>query len=249
MYYDYELKYPASNITFYVGKGKGRRASYHTMRNKKGCWTDNRYKDNVIRQILNTGADPLIEYVFYTEEENIAYNFEEMLIKKYGRRLFDEKGILTNICESSRPPHSVYSTERKEKYRKRMIGNTLALGRIQTTEEKAQRGNTLAESYKTGKRQVTDKMREASRIAHTGKIVSEETRKKQSIIAKNRPPLSKESIEKSKKTKIERGVLPPNRKKITIDGITYNSIREAAVSLVITEYKAKNLSDEYSKKI
>ena len=249
MYYVYELKYPESNITFYVGKGKGRRAAYHTMRNKKGCWTDNRYKDNVIRQILNTGVDPLIEYVFYAEDENIAYDHEEALIKKYGRRLFDENGILTNICDSSRPPHLEYSKERRDKYRERMIGNTLATGRKQSEEEKLRRGNTLSESYKTGKRQITDRMRESSRITHTGKIVSEKTRKKQSISASKRAPRTRESIAKASKTRIDRNVPAPNRKSITINGIRYNSIREAATMLRITERKAKNLSDEYSKKV
>ena len=225
MYYVYKLKYPESNITFYVGKGKGRRAAYHTMRNKKGYWTDNRYKDNVIRQILNTGVDPLIEYVFYTEDENIAYDHEEALIKKYGRRLFDENGILTNICDSGRPPHLEYSKERKDKYRERMIGNTLNTGRKQSEEEKLQRGNTLLESYRTGKRQITDRMRESSRITHTGKIVSEKTRKKQSESARCRAARPGTAI--------------------IINGIEYASIAQASKILGVSGFFCKKMADNY----
>lgn len=247
MYYVYELKYPESNIAFYVGKGKGRRAAYHTMRNKKGCWTENRYKDNVIRQILDTGNEPIIEYVFYSDNEDTAYAFEEYLIKRYGRRLFEENGILTNICESSRPPYSIYSEERKEKYRLRMFGNKLASGRKQTKEEKERRGNTLAESYKTGKRVVTQKMKDTSSITHTGKINSRETRDKISNAQRGIKD-GPRSEEVKLRMKIQRNNNPPpNRKSIIINGVTYQSIRAAAREFKISEYKVKMLSDENSK--
>lgn len=250
MYYVYELQYPATKIPFYVGKGICRRALYHTMRNKKGYWTDNRYKDNVIRQILDTGCDPLIEYVFFTEDENIAYNKEEELIKKYGRRLFEECGILTNICDSSRPPHGIYSEERRELYRQRMIGNTISKGRTQSDIEKEKRSESLIEAYKSGRRVVTDRMREATRKTHTGKIVSSETRAKQSIIARNRPPRTRESIEKGLLTKKIKGVsFVTNKKSITIDGVVYDTIKSAAIKFGISEYKVKKLSDDYHKKV
>lgn len=243
MYYVYELKYPETNIPFYVGKGKDRRAKYHTMRNKKGFYTENRYKDNVIRQILATGTDPVIEYVFYSENENVAYDYEESLIKKYGRKLFEDYGILTNICESSRPPHAEYTPERREKYRQNMIGNRLALGRVQTPNEKERRKYSLQHAYDSGRRVVTDKMREASRKTHTGKIVSDTTRQKQSVIATNRPPRSLESIEKGINTRKQNGALPPNRRCVTINGVVYQSIRDAARDLGISEYKAKLADD------
>lgn len=81
MYYVYELQDPVTRIPFYVGKGKDRRAYYHTMRNKKGYYTENRYKDNVIRQILAFGKEPYIEFKFYSDDEESAYNHEEFLIK------------------------------------------------------------------------------------------------------------------------------------------------------------------------
>lgn len=247
MYYIYELRYPDTKIPFYVGKGKGRRASYHTMRNKKGFWTENRYKDNVIRQILQEGKEPSIEYVFQTEFEDIAYNIEEEFIRKYGRRLFDENGILTNICDSGRPPHNEYTIERRELYRQRMIGNKLALGRKQTNEEKEQRGNTLAESYKTGKRIVTQKMRDSTSITHAGKINSKETRDKISNAQrgiKDGPRTEKIKLQMREKRKNNP---PPNRKSITINGVIYQSIREASKIFRISEYKTKLLDDNKQK--
>lgn len=243
MYYVYELQDPETLIPFYVGKGKNKRAYYHIKRNKEGFFTENRYKDNVIRQILSSGKDPIIEYKSYFEEEELAYLYEEQLIKTYGRRLFEENGLLTNLCESNRPPHHNYSDERKEKYRDMMLGNTINTGRKQSEEEKLKRSESLIKSYQTGKRIVSDKMREVTRLTHTGKIVSDETRKKQSKIAKNRPPRSRESIEKGLETKKEREYLPPNRKEISIQGIIYSSIREASKIFGISEYKIKLLDD------
>ena len=251
MYYVYLLIDPSTMLPFYVGKGKGKRAQYHIKQNQQGKNTENPYKDNVIRQILNEGLTPIIEYVFWSNDEKSAYDFEEELITKYGRRRYDPDGTLTNLCKDNRPPHHEYSAERRQLYRDRMVGNTLNKGRVYTQEEKDKRSETLKNSYRVGTRVVTDEMREASRKTHTGKVVSDDTRKKQSESAK----LNKEwrigktneeifGIEKAKEIREKKSKLkPPNCKSITIDGIPYQSIREAATKLNITEYKAKKLND------
>lgn len=218
MYYVYELKDPKSNIVFYVGKGKGKRASYHTTRNKKGFYTENRYKDNVIRQILLTGLDPIIEYVFYSPNEEEAYTFEEALIKKYGRRLFEDNGILTNICESSNPPHLPYTDERKEVYRRRMVGNTYRLGLVQTEEEKLARSLGLIKAYNSGNRTFTEESKR--NLDQTGKIRSTESKNKISS------------------TRIEKGLNIP----VTIDNVEYASILDASKKLGITQYMVKKLN-------
>lgn len=236
---------------FYVGKGKDKRAQYHIKQNQKGKNTENPYKDNVIRQILNEGLLPIIEYVFQSTDEMDAYDFEEKLITKYGRKRYDPDGLLTNLCKDNRPPHNEYSWERRQLYRERMIGNTLNTGRIQSQEEKVKRAESLKKAYLTGARIVTDKMREASKKTHSGKIVSDETRKKQSESAKInkawRVGKTNEEIfgiEKAKEIREKKSkVKPPNCKSITINGVTYSSIKEAAVKLNTSEYKVKKLND------
>ena len=251
MYYVYLLKNPTTMLPFYVGKGKGKRAQYHTKQNQQGKNTENPYKDHVIRQILNEGLSPTIEYVFWSNDEKAAYDFEEELIVKYGRKRYDPNGILTNLCKDNRPPHDEYSEERKQIYRERMLGNTLNKGRIQSQEEKDKRANSLKKAYNNGTRVVTDKMRESSRKTHSGKVVDDETRKKQSDSAKINKAwrIGKTNeeifgIEKAKEIREKKSKLkPPNCKTITINGVIYQSIKEAANKFNTTEYKAKKLSD------
>lgn len=163
MYYVYILIDPTTMTPFYVGKGKDERAQYHIKQNQKGKNTENPYKDNVIRQILNEGVLPIIEYVFWSTDEMDAYDFEEKLITKYGRKRYDPDGLLTNLCKDNRPPHNEYSQERRQLYRERMIGNTLNTGRVRSQEEKVKRAESLKKAYQIGSRVVTDKMREASK--------------------------------------------------------------------------------------
>lgn len=250
-YYVYLLVYPESNIPFYVGKGHGKRAEYHIIQNQRGKPTENPYKDHVIKQILSEGKVPIIEYVFRTDSEEEAYAHEAQLIKKFGRKRFDENGILTNLCEDNRPPHNTYSEERRRRYKEMMIGNTINKGRQQSREEKQRRADSLKNAYATGKRVVTEKMREASSKTHKGKIVSEETSKRMSASAKKskawRHGLTNEEIfgkEKAEQIRIKKqSHKPSNRKEITVDGITYESIKEAAKKLNTTEYKVRKLND------
>jgi len=77
---------------------------------------------------LNRGIIPIIEKVKENLNENEAYELEEELIKKYGRRGIDENGILMNICNSVRPPipnrpgklHPMYGKNHTEETRERM---------------------------------------------------------------------------------------------------------------------------------
>lgn len=103
MYYVYELIDPRVNLPFYVGKGKNERVYFHLSEQSRAK-TDNERKYNKIQKIRKDGYEPEIKIVEYFEDKNDAYNYEEQLIKKYGRIRYDQNGILTNICESSRPP-------------------------------------------------------------------------------------------------------------------------------------------------
>ena len=257
MYYVYLLKNPKTNIPFYVGKGKGKRAQYHILRNQQGKNTENPYKDHVIRQILNEGLTPTIEYIFWNENEKIAYEYEKETIKKYGRKRYDINGLLTNLCEDNQPPHNEYSKERRHLYKLRMLGNQINKGRVQSQEEKDKRARSLKEAYRSGKRQVTEKMREATKKTHLGKQVSNNTRQKQSISAKLSKAWRKGKtneeifgIEKAKEIREKKSkCLPPNRKPITINNIIYQSIRHAAKELGISEYKVQKLYGIISKQV
>lgn len=103
MYYVYELIDPRVNIPFYVGKGKNDRVYFH-LSEKSRAKSDNERKFNKIKKIRECGYEPEIKIVKYFDNEDDAYFYEELLIQKYGRIRYDENGILTNICESSRPP-------------------------------------------------------------------------------------------------------------------------------------------------
>ena len=104
MYYVYELIDPRVNLPFYVGKGKDNRVYFH-LSEKSRAKSDNQRKFNKIQKIRKEGYEPEVKIVEYFENENDAYFYEESLIQKYGRIRYDEGGILTNICESSRPPN------------------------------------------------------------------------------------------------------------------------------------------------
>ena len=103
MYYVYELIDPRVNLPFYVGKGKNDRVYFH-LSEKSRASSDNQRKFNKIQKIREEGYEPEIKIVKYFDNEDDAYFYEESLIKQYGRIRYDENGILTNICESSRPP-------------------------------------------------------------------------------------------------------------------------------------------------
>lgn len=101
IFYVYHLIDPRTNLPFYVGKGKGDRDVDHLRRRTIG---ENPYRDHVIEQIRRSGLEPTAVRVHEGLDEKTAYELEEIEIKRYGRRRFDEDGILTNSCLDARPP-------------------------------------------------------------------------------------------------------------------------------------------------
>lgn len=147
MYYVYELIDPRVNLPFYVGKGKDKRVYFH-LSEKSRAKSDNFKKFDKIKKIRKEGYEPEVKIVEYFENENDAYKYEEELIKKYGKRDIDEGGILTNICESARPPNlkgrtyqEIYGDGWEEQIQKRLKtkkerGNMGFGGRTHTEESK-----------------------------------------------------------------------------------------------------------------
>ncbi|RYD77087.1 MAG: GIY-YIG nuclease family protein [Verrucomicrobiaceae bacterium] len=102
-YYVYLLLDPRKCwIPFYVGKGKGGRAQMHLRESAKKSSNPRRW--NVIQRIRAEGLEPKILKWKENLLESEAYDLEAQLIERFGRRGYDDDGILTNIQIDSRPP-------------------------------------------------------------------------------------------------------------------------------------------------
>jgi len=125
-YYVYGLIDPRNNQVFYIGKGKDDRALSHFTEHELARSGNNR-KTAKIRKLKTLGYSPVIEfYAQNIEDENLAYDIESSLIKKYGRIGYEEYGTLTNICEDNRPPNhkgktylDIYGARAEEQRKKR----------------------------------------------------------------------------------------------------------------------------------
>jgi hypothetical protein len=180
MYYVYELIDPRVNLPFYVGKGKDKRVYFH-LSEKSRAKSENKRKYNKIQKIRENGCEPEIKIVKYFENENDAYDYEELLIEKYGRIRYDENGILTNICESSRPPkhkgktyQEIYGDKWEEQIQKRM----------KTKEKRGNYGGVRKHTEET-KKKISQKVAGKNNPSY-GVPCSEERKRKISERAKER---------------------------------------------------------------
>lgn len=98
-YYVYKLVDPRTNNPFYIGKGCGNRMYSHlreaTLPREKQV---NSFKCSVINNILSCGKNIIIEKVKDGLNEENAYQLEQELIVKYGKRI-DGTGYLTNLVD------------------------------------------------------------------------------------------------------------------------------------------------------
>jgi len=180
MYYVYELIDPRVNLPFYVGKGKGNRVYFHLSEQSRAK-SDNFKKFDKIKKIRKEGYEPEVKIVKYFEKENDAYDYEEELIKKYGKRDIDKGGILTNICESSRPPklngrtyQEIYGDKWEEQIKKR----------LKTKEERGNYGGVKKHTEET-KRKISEKVAGKNNPSY-GVPCSEDKKRKISQKAKER---------------------------------------------------------------
>lgn len=179
MYYVYQLIDPRNNQPFYVGKGTGNRAKTHMWNTSK---SDNPYKENKIKSIRNDGFEPIIEYIAENIiDEDLAYSIEEKMIKKYGRKGYDDHGILTNVCLDKRPPshkgktyEEIYGEERAKEQREKR------------SELQKQRGGYGPKHHSEETKKIFSELNSGSGNPMYGKKQSEQTKKLISEKAKQR---------------------------------------------------------------
>lgn len=92
IYYVYILIDPRSDMPFYVGKGKGNRATAHMAKSSLRAKTR---KNGTIKSIIKEGKSPVIQYHATNLSEDDALRLEHHLIVEYGRRDLGT-GILCN---------------------------------------------------------------------------------------------------------------------------------------------------------
>lgn len=128
MFYVYCYIDPTTDLPFYVGKGKQTRALVHIKHAKKERASKNTTRFlNKLESLLKQDVEPKIVYLAQNiENESDAYNIEECFIKQYGRKGYDDNGILLNVCEGSRPPshrgrtyQQIYGDRSEEQRKKR----------------------------------------------------------------------------------------------------------------------------------
>ena len=177
-YYVYHIINPITDRIFYVGKGTGNRCKQHLTDKKE--YASNKRLNGYIRNLVINNTTPLIIRIAENLIESVAYEIEELEIKKYGRKGIDEGGILLNILNSGRPPsfkgeaHHWYgrkhsdeskrkiSETKKELYSKGLIKT--CKGHIQTDEHKEK--NRQAHLGKTRSKEAVEK----TRLANLGKV-------------------------------------------------------------------------------
>lgn len=100
-YYVYGLVDPRTEQIFYVGKGKKNRWINHMLERNLN---ENTHKCNVIKKIHSSGFNVGVIFLEKNiEDEKTAYELEEKYIKQFGK--IHNGGILTNVCDSYRPPN------------------------------------------------------------------------------------------------------------------------------------------------
>lgn len=106
MYYIYMYLDPETDLPFYIGKGTQDRAYIHLQLCNQPKAKANKRFYNKLKSLKSKGLEPNIVFIGQNIiEEQSAYDLEKEAIQQYGRKGYDEGGILLNICEDARPPN------------------------------------------------------------------------------------------------------------------------------------------------
>lgn len=102
-FYVYCYKDPITLLPFYIGKGSKDRATFH-LKLISSNLHKNKYFSNTVKKLRSEGLEPIIEIIENNLQEVDAYSLESLLIEQYGRKLYDENGILCNLTKGGIGP-------------------------------------------------------------------------------------------------------------------------------------------------
>ena len=186
------------------------------------------------------GSDDPSDLIELTIEEHAKAHFD--LWKKFGRiedKIAWECLSGRNLSEEERIILSKSGFEKflldesKVTKWKNKISNTLT-GKIQSKETKIKRSNSLKLAYKEGRKKVivnSDDARRRYYENNMSQLMAEGRKKSQEW---------KNSVT-SEEYKIKKTLADPRSKKVSINGIVYNSIREASKKSKINYSKLRNM--------
>lgn len=103
MYYVYEYTNPLNNDVFYVGKGRNDRYKSHLTN------SHNKQLNFYLSVLKDQGLEPIIEKVYFNEDEDKVLEYEESLINKY--ELFSNGGSLCNLLKKTSSNTRIRLTE------------------------------------------------------------------------------------------------------------------------------------------
>jgi hypothetical protein len=184
-YYVYALIDLRTNKPFYIGKGKGNRASKHLQETKDN--TCNIFKFRKIKSLMKAGFSiPIVKFYEHLDEDT-AYYVEELLIRSYGRIGRDPDGILTNICFSSRPPSA--KGQKRSDETKRKLSDAAKKRPLELVELHSNRLRQIA-ADRIGKPKSNEAIKKfvAKMI---GRTCTEDTKRKISEANKGKPNVNK----------------------------------------------------------
>lgn len=268
MYYIYYLMDPRTGLPFYVGKGSGNRAHHH-LDNRKKVRSNDR-KDNKIASIRRDGLEPYIHYpIVGIEDEATAYYIEDIHILMYGRKGYDEDGILTNIIINSVPLSTMPEVRAKisktrlakkikasDETRKKMSDIALAKGdkhhnkdpkvRAKRSKTMLAKGENHHNKTATARKKISDKTENKVKISVYG-VIYESVTEASKVTGIKRGTLFYRSGNKKctdiflidDRSEKNRNI-GSGRKSVVIDEKTYESIDSAARSIGVSAPTIRN---------
>jgi hypothetical protein len=175
-YYVYLYIDPQNNLPFYVGKGKGSRASDHLQRSR--LLSENTRKDKKIKELITTGFQPIIKIYSSGLTNDESLRLESELILILGRFDLDENGILTNVLTGGDDPPN--NKGRKFPNRK---SPTFTKPKKRWTEEQKEKQRLRMKEFMSNPH-IRQKCSDAKK-GKPGHSLTDETKKKLSIAQKN----------------------------------------------------------------
>ena len=186
-YYVYQLRLDGAPLPFYIGKGKGKRASAHFS---KTSLRKHSHKNNTILKAMGDGIAVLTEIIHQNLSEPDALMIEESMIRQYGRAI--DGGCLTNATlggegmsgyKASEETKAKMSESAKKVIKDDAWKTKIGVGR--TGKRHTEESKAAIRAAATGRRH-SELSKIKMTVASTGRKHSEETKNKIAMAAKKR---------------------------------------------------------------